>query len=370
MRKAALSRLFVFSLSLLIIISLLLTGCTDGGKVGLEQNKSSNTVLVTDSAGRTVNVPEKVNKIGCLYAFSGHVVAMLGKGPNVVAVVEGLKRDKLLTQMVPTIKDTMTPVSSGAINIEELIKADPDIVFVQTDTASNPGEVEKLQKTGIPFLVVAFNSIKEQQFAIEMIGKAIGAEDKAKEYIDYYNSCIKQVLDKADRIPESQKLRLYHSVNEAARTDTRNTLPADWIEVTGAINVSVDKNLKLIEDKHFASLEQIYLWDPEVIMANESGVADYILTNKQWAGLKAVKDRKVYQMPNGISRWGHPGSLETPLAVLWTAKTLYPEMFTEINMAAETKAFYKEFFNFELTDEDVTKILAGKGMRISKGSKG
>ena len=71
------------------------------------------------------------------------------------------------------------------------------------------------------------------------------------------------------------------------------------------------------------------LWDPEVIIVNEAGVADYIMTNKQWSSLSAVKKNKVYQMPIGISRWG-THSLE-PLAILWTARTLYPDLFADID---------------------------------------
>jgi iron complex transport system substrate-binding protein len=105
-----------------------------------------------------------------------------------------------------------------------------------------------------------------------------------------------------------------------------------------------------------------------VILVNESGVADYILNSRQWSSLSAVKNRKVYQMPNGISRWGHPGSLETPMAILWTAKTLYPNLFSGLDMVSETKSFYKEFYNYDLPEELVRQILSGKGMRVSKES--
>ena len=71
-------------------------------------------------------------------------------------------------------------------------------------------------------------------------------------------------------------------------------------------------------------------------------------------------------MPIGISRWGHPGSLETPLALLWTAKTIYPDYFPDIDISAETRAFYKRFFNYDLSDEQVRQIVSGQGMRLDK----
>ena len=44
---------------------------------------------------------------------------------------------------------------------------------------------------------------------------------------------------------------------------------------------------------------------------------------------------------------GASGSVEIPLAVLWTAKTVYPEILTTVNMAEEVDNFYRTFFNFE-----------------------
>lgn len=329
--------------------------------------ENQDTITVTDSIGRQVVIPAKVERIACLYAFSGHVVAMLGKSSNIVAVVDGLKRDVLLTDIAPDIKNARVPTSSGAINIEELLNTRPDIAFISSDTAQNEGEVEKLRKTKIPYLVVDYRNISEQQFAIQMIGQAIGAGDRALSYNAYYQSCVERIQEKVKDIPQKDRVKVYHSVNEATRTDVADTLPADWLNIVGANNVSVGESLRVVKgNKYIASLEQILLWNPQVILVNEAGVDDYIRENPQWSNINAVKNGKVYQMPNGVSRWGHPGSLETPLAILWTAKTLYPERFSDLNMENEVHEFYKEFFDYPLTDDTVTQVLNGKGMRIPK----
>ena len=90
------------------------------------------------------------------------------------------------------------------------------------------------------------------------------------------------------------------------------------------------------------------------------------MENEQWASLQAVKNGKVLPMPNGISRWGHFSSLETPLAVLWTAKTVYPERFEDIDMKTVTRDFYKQSFDWDLDDATTDKILSGQDMRGSK----
>ena len=330
------------------------------------QNESIAMVSVTDSLGREVMVPVNPERIACLYAFTGHVTTLLDKGPDIVAAVEGLKRDKLLTQLVPEILTAFIPLNADKINIEELIKSDPDLIFIREDTAKDEREIDQIDKTGIPYLIISDTTMEEQMEAIGIIGKALGKEAEADEYLDFYQGSIELVKSVIDEIPEADRVRVFHSVNEATRTDFKDTLPAEWTAAAGAINVSVDSDLRFTDNKYFASLEQIYLWEPDVILAHEDAALEYIRTNEQWAAIDAVRSGKVFKMPNGISRWGHPGSLETPLAILWTAKTLYPDRFTDLDMTKETKDFYLKFFDVELSDEAVADILAGSGMRIPK----
>lgn len=364
-RKSLVLTLFVV---VMLILSGIAAGCDNSHKNNQpDKSKSGDTITVIDCIGRKVSLPAYPQRIACLCPESGHALAMFGKGDKIVAAVDGMQRDLLLLEMYPHIKDLPLPKSSGVINIEELAKCKPDVVLVKGDTANNQAEVAKLNKVGIPFLVVQSNNMQEQQQCMAMIGEMVGASDQARQYINYYQKCLQRVADKVGDIPEKERVRVYHSLNEATRTSTRGSLPADWIQAAGAINVALDRELKLYEGKYYASLEQILLWNPDVILVNDSNVVGYIMENEQWRPIKAVREERVLALPNGISRWGHFSSLETPLAVMWTAKTLYPDKFLDIDMVAETKYFYREFFRMDLSDETVHMVLSGQGMRAPKG---
>ncbi len=355
-------RLFSFIVILIISINIF-TGCVD---TGYQTSENIETVTIVDCVGRTVDVPKKIERIGCLFTVTGHVVTMLGEGEKIVAVSNGLKRDKLLHRICPSILDAIVPKVSGSVNIEELARSKPDVVFIDHEALLDEREAKKFDKLKIPYLVIKFNDIEEQQYMVEMIGKALGKEDKAKKYIKFYNECISKTKDGVKKIQENEKLTVYHSVNEATRTDAPNTLPADWTNISGVINVSVGKKLKFTDNKYFASLEQILLWNPDVIIVNEDGVDEYIRTMEQWQSLKAVKNDKVILLPNGISRWGHTTSIETPLAIIWLSKKLYPSYFEDVNIREITKEFYEKFYNYNLSDDEVNDILRGKGMRKPK----
>lgn len=316
-----------------------------------------------DSTGTLREVPAVPQRIACLYAFTGHTVVMLGLGDRIVAVVRGLKRDKLLARVYPPIENIAVPTHGGSINIESLLKTSPDIVFLKPETAKIESELKALDRFHLPYFVAGYQSMAEQMATIENMGKILGVSERAQHYTDYYRSVITRVQQGVQKIPQEKRLRVYHSINESFRTDAPGTLEADWTSACGVKNVSVDARLKQEGDKQFANMEQILLWNPEVIIANESAVQEEIEESPKWAQLTAVKEQRVYTIPVGISRWGHPGGLETPLAMLWTVKTLYPQYFKDLNLQKEILYFYQEFFGIVLEDAMIDQILSGKGMR-------
>jgi len=339
-------------------------GLDKGTLLALEKTRT-----IIDCAGRTVHIPRRVKRIACLYAFSGHAVTMLGRGGDIVAVVGGLKRDVMLTHLCPSIENAIVPRYNGALNVEELLKARPDVVFLKEDMAGKESETSGLDRFHIPWVVISFNSMAEQQKAVAIIGEVIGETRAAADYNSYYRETIDRIGTIVKNIPGDQKLTLYHSTLEPLKTDGPRSLAAEWTRTAGVVNVSAGAEVITSGEDYYATIEQVLLWNPRVILVNEEGVDDYMKNNSLWSHLDAVKQGRIYKMPTGISRWGHPGSLETPLALLWTVKTLYPEYSGSIDLRDETKRFYKNYFNYKLTDTMTDSILSGKGMRTAKSKR-
>ena len=347
------------------MLFLAIAGLSPAGQ-GRAEGKRRGYITVTDCANRKVMIPDKINRIACMYLFTGHVVTMLGRGNDIVAVANGLKRDSLLLEICPSIRNAMVPKSQGALNMEELLKAAPDILFMPGDMSGDRGEMEKLEHFGIPTVIIDYSDMLSQQRSIAIIGKAIGRERRAEEYNDFYRATIRRVRDVTRKLPEDERVRLYYSENEATRTTLDNDLTTDWLSITGITNVALSSSENILDGKNFVGIEQIILWNPQVILANEPTAIKQIEGDRKWAAIDAVKNNRVYQMPIGISRWGHPGSIETPMAILWTAKKIHPSLFRKINMERETKNYYRAFFRYELTDSKVKAILDGELLRKPK----
>lgn len=327
---------------------------------------AEDTIEITDSVGRTVEVPAEPESICCICPFTGPFIVMFGAGEQVTSACNNMLRSNLLSAICPELSQAIVVKNSGSVNAEAVMDLDTDLIFVNGDMYRTDDERAKLDAMAIPYVVVDFEDLESQMDAIMVIGEALGQSDKAKEYVDWSQSVYNEVQECVSHI-DVKPVRLYHAVNEATRTDYKGSICAEWIAMTGVENVSLSSDLDQEGNKAYTTLEQIYLWNPEMIICNEAGVDDYIMTDDKWAGLSCVEAGKVYQIPVGIARMGHPTSTETPLALMWLTNLLYPDDY-DIDFAEELISYYKDFYDFEIDDEIVDAILEADEMRTAKMS--
>lgn len=326
-------------------------------------------ITVTDSVGREVTVPQNAVSISTVCPFSGQMAILLGAGDRITSTVNNVARSELILAICPSLQNASVVKNSGSVNAEEILRLGTDLIIVNESTYINADEKTKLDAIGVPVVVIGYKTIEEQLDAVRILGKALGKAREADAYITYFRQTIGLLQKRLQGVEKAP--RIYHAVNEAARTDSAGSYCAEWIGYTKAVNVSTAGDaLRIDGEKAYTTLEQIYAWDPDLIVCNEAMVDDYILTDAKWKGLRAVTDRRVYQIPIGVTRWGHPTSVETPLAMLWLGKLLYPDRFGDVNMDQTIFVFYKKFYDFTLDDAWLTAIVEGDEMRKPKTEKG
>jgi iron complex transport system substrate-binding protein len=350
-----------------LTVAIILSAC---GNSSAAKNKDTDTFI--DCVGRKVEIPKNIKKVAAIDAFTGEAMVMIGAGDFMVACPEGVKSDKLLQQIYPKLDEVSVVQSGGAINAEALLALDPDVVLVKNALYATEGEVDKLDKLGIPYLVIEYTNMQEQIEALNLIGEVVGGDalKKAKKICDYYQDTIDLVTDISRKIPEDKKVSVYHSINQTFRTDGSDSLGADWIKAVGCINVSVGEKLTADGGGYFTSQEQVFKWDPDIIICNASLTKDYFEGDTAWQGLRAVYDHKVYNVPVGATRWGQEGSVETFFGMLWLGTTVYPEYYSQIDLKSEVLTFYKDVLGLDVDDDTYQKMLDGEGIRISSQSAG
>lgn len=178
---------------------------------------------------------------------------------------------------------------------------------------------------------------------------------KAEEYSSYYHKVINKISAVTSKISNENKPKIiYLSVASGTWVWGKNMPQNEAIKIAGGINAA-----EAIDGYKEVSFEQILKWDPDYIFIDGDPGQSKMIKDASWKELKAVKNRKVFVSPNGVFAWSRLGA-ETVLQLQWVAKTLYPDKFQDIDIKKETKYFYKTFFDYELSDEEITKILSAK----------
>ena len=133
-------------------------------------------------------------------------------------------------------------------------------------------------------------------------------------------------------------------------------MASQWASLAGGVNIA-DKVAKGWGKT--LSMEYVLAENPDVIVLMDKGAVaarEHILSDPVWRGIAAVKEKKVYVNPSAVFYWERYGA-EEALQVLWAAKVLHPERFADIDMAEETRDFYKTFFEYDLSEAELAEIL-------------
>ena len=105
------------------------------------------------------------------------------------------------------------------------------------------------------------------------------------------------------------------------------------------------------------SMEQVLVYDPQVIVSHESFFFDVVHTHSKWKSIRAVRDGRVYRIPKRPFNWfDRPPSFMRLLGLHWLMHRLYPEAHP-IDLVAETRAFYRLFLQAELDDAAAKALL-------------
>ena len=96
-------------------------------------------------------------------------------------------------------------------------------------------------------------------------------------------------------------------------------------------------------------LSSFSAYTPEDFYNNTAG------EGQDWSSVKAVQDKRVYKFPLGTYYW-YPPSSDAPLSLMWMASTMYPEVYSEIDLDQEIRDYYEKYYGIEVTDEELLNI--------------
>ncbi|MGP7816785.1 ABC transporter substrate-binding protein [Niallia sp. 01092] len=346
--------------SVFILISIaVLAGCSNQSSTTSQkspQEDKPEKITIKDANGKEVEVPTNIEKIADAWPAHNEVLSMLGAGNKIVSTVHTKESRPWLYKVTPQLNNAKTVFKANAeANIEEMLTTSPDIFF----TSSTDKNAEKISSLGIPTVQLNFTDFAGLKNCFQLTGEILGkdAEQKAEKFNAYLDDKIKMVKDVTSQIPSDQKLKVLHFNNgKLILVDGSNTIIDAWVNAAGGVNAAadIDGNMKEV------TMEQILQWNPDVIIlgANAKNLKQTFEKDPDWPKVNAVKQGKVFQNPDGAFLWDRYGA-EVALQIQWAAKLLNPDKFADLDMVKETKYFYKNFLNYELTDDEANRIISG-----------
>ncbi|EEC55991.1 ABC transporter substrate-binding protein [[Bacteroides] pectinophilus] len=354
------------------------TGTTSQGDGSQAQNSQAavdekGTHKVTDQAGNTVEVPNKITRvvIDQIPILSTYMSYFKGSAPYIVGYCGSFKdtiTKTVLKDIAPELmKSSDTVYAQSDLNIEEIMKLNPDVILYNANNASH---AQILKESGIPsigFATVGASTdadpIDRYQQWLELLEDVFNEDGKMNDFKSAGNAIVADVEKRIAAVPQDKRpsaMILWKYSDGVPQVSGNGTFGTFWLKRLGVKDVVVD------EAKGFTqvNMEQVYRWDPDILFLDGPGLlslrtADVIENRVQgtdFSTLSAVKNKRVYDTTLGMWNWFTPNP-DAPLVYAWLACKTYPEVFADYPLEQTIKDYYQKWYSYTVTDADMAEML-------------
>ena len=340
-------KLFSFLLVLAMLFSL--AACTQTGTQSesgaptateAEAETPHYPVTVTDQAGRTVTVEAEPQRLVSGYYISSSLLIALDLDSKMVGIEAKANKRAIYSLAAPQLIDLPSVGTAKEFDLEGCIALEPDLVILPLKLKD---AAQTLEALGIDVLLVNPEDQSLLTEMIELIAKVTNTEAKAEELLAFTTEQEKFLSDMLER---EEKPKVYLAGNSNLLSTAGNAMyQADMIRLAGGKNAAGS-----VTDNYWAeiSYEQLLAWDPDyIILASDATytVSD-VLADPNLALCKAVKEGRVYQIPNKAEAWDSPVPSGI-LGALWLTSILHPEVVSEAELTELIDEYYETFYGFK-----------------------
>lgn len=334
----------------------------------LQQQEKNNKITFTDLSNRKIEIDGPINRI-FLGFYEESYLAVAENFNKVVSISKGEWADFFNDQYnayekqmpeLDKIIDTGS-IYKGSFSMETLLNSKPQVAIVapfQYETLAE--NIDKLEKSGIKVIVIDYNSqtLENHIKSTKILGKITGNENRAEELIRNYENALIEVKERVENI--KNRKRVYVELGNLGADQIGNSygnyLWGSLIKLAGGNNIAENK----IDSYGPLSPEYILTSNPDAIFfaganwANDAGDRVLIGFNVSpgqtwkrlapytkrtgWKKLNAIKNGEIYAVNHGGLR-----SIYDYVYVQYIAKSLYPELFKDIEPKENLKNFYKKY---------------------------
>ena len=343
---------FLLTLSLLVSF----TGCR---KENPPAESTAATFVFTDDWGRDVSVPEEVSRIvasGPLAQIMLYTIApdmLVGLASRWSSSAEGIVPEKYLA--LPYFGQLY---NTANLNVEELALADPQILIdIGRVISGSTEDLDTLQQqTGIPTVFLA-SSAETMPETYRLLGKLLNRQEKAEQLADFCEHVYSRTLSIMEQVGDRKVTALYIKGEQGLNVLAKDAVHAETLDLL-TNNLAVVNNPSSKGSGNEVTMEQIALWNPELILFDSDSIYDSVTEMDTWKELTAIAAGNYLEVPEDPWNWmGTPPAAQRYLGMIWLTAQLYPE-YCDYDAKAEILEFYDLFYHCQLTEQQYTQITA------------
>lgn len=185
------------------------------------------------------------------------------------------------------------------------------------------------------------------------MGNLLDKPRRADHLAHYAERVLREVRVILQNIPINTRPGVYYGRGpDGLETGGKNSINVELLDVVGARNVAADA---VTSGLVRVSMEQIFGWDPEVIITLDERFFRVLSTSDLWRD--AVKRGRIYLAPRLPFGWfDRPPWVNRLIGIQWLLAVLYPNQVHPV-LHAQAKEFYRDFYHIELNETELHELL-------------
>jgi iron complex transport system substrate-binding protein len=318
---------------------------------------------ITDSAGRRVEVPDRVERVFAAGPPASTLLYVLAPQTMIGWVRAPREVEKpFLLPAVHALPELGRLTGRGdTLNLERLIAAKPDLVIdfgTLNDTYRSLADRVQAQ-TGIPYVLID-GRFDNTPAALRLLADILGVSERGEKLALAAEETFAAVDRVAAAVPVAKRPRVYLARGpEGLETGSRGSINTEIIERVGAVNFV--EGLREKGGIVTASPEQVIAWAPDTIVTLDRSFKTGAGAKPTWQPVPAVAAGRVFlapSLPYGFI--DAPPSVNRLIGLTWLLHTLYPEQAPG-KLREQVRDFYRLFYQVDVTEADLDSLLNGAG---------
>ena len=312
-----------------------------------------------DSLGRSAELPDEITRI----VPSGNLsqLVLYSVAPDRIvgwsSELSGSAKEYFVQDVVNLPVFGTFYGKKANLNKEALMAAAPDVVIdmgeikgTREEMAKELDDLERDVMIPVIFIEAYLDNTPD---VFRTLGSLLDEEEKCEALALYAEEALEMAENARQEITDPVTV-YYSSSEDGLEAIAEGNFHGEVIEKAGAKNV-VPSSFGSSSNK--ISLEQLYIWDPDVIILTSPEAYEDATESPVWSLLSAVQNERVYLLPSEPYPYiDNPPATNRIIGIYWLGNLLYPELY-DVDIVEMTIEFYDLYYNHAITAKEAKRIL-------------